>query len=143
MSIVKQLIGGYLGLWVLSMVSMFLMVLVAFLISALTNDATIIQLMYFIYNGTMSIFIVILAAPIGFCGVFLIPVWNGVNDFIAPLLAVIIDPIFGGLASLTGADYTSFAVSGDHDQSVVDFTLAFGNLLTSFTEFLMDEVVGA
>lgn len=143
MSIVKQMIGGYLSLWLIAMVSMFAMVFVSFVISAFTNDATIIQLMYFIYNGSMSIFIVLLAAPIGFSMIVIIPLWNAVNDFIAPILAVFIDPLFGGFASLVGTPYTPFAVTGVIDQSALKFTEAFAKLMDTFADFLMDEVVGA
>lgn len=141
MSIVRTLFGGYLSVWLIAMASMFLMVLMAFFISIFTSDATIIELMYFIYNGSISIFIVLLAAPIGFGMIVLIPLWNAVNDFIAPTIALFADPIFGGVSKIVGVPYTSFRVTGVNDQSAYAFTIAFGNLLKGFTDFIFYEVV--
>jgi hypothetical protein len=141
-SLITKAIGGYFSLWLVAIASTMIMLLFSFILSIFTEEASILQMVYFLYNGSVSIFILILSAPIGFGMIVIIPIWNGVNDFIAPLLAVIIDPIFGGLAKILGTVYTPFKVTGVIDQSSYQFTISFMKLLNGFTDLLFTEVVG-
>lgn len=142
MGLVSKVAGGYFSIWVIGMGSSIIMLLVAFLVSMFTNEGTILNFMYFLYNSTVSIFILLMAVPIGLAMVVIIPLWNMINDFIAPLLAVVIDPIFGGLAKLFGVPYTSFGTIAVRDQSAYSFVLSFTQLLKGFSDFIFTEVVG-
>lgn len=142
MSFVKQLVGGYYTFWLMGLGSSIVMLLVSFIISIFTNDATILQMVYFLYNASVSIFIVITLVPVGIFLLVAVPVWNAINDFVAPILGAFLDPVLGALARIIGGSYTPIATVGVRDQNLYSIMLSYGQFLKGLSDFLFTEVVG-
>ena len=141
MSVIKNLVGGWYSAWLIGLGSMILMVLVSFVVSLFTDDALILEIAYFMFNGSMLIFIAITMVPVAIFLLIAIPVWNGINDFIAPSLGAFLDPWLGGLSNILGVKYYAIATVGVQDQDIVKVMFAYAETIKIFLEFVFDSIL--